>query len=154
MRKDGQTDITKLIIAFRNFANAPKNSERTDTNLVGKWGASAWRMSDIVWFWYSYEKALKRNYLLMYFANAFRAILLISLALRSTHQRYKDTVAGQQCRQNAVLHQTSFGLVLCQIPAISQRNFTFCALHWHSTAELFLGAFAKLREERKDYKVR
>jgi len=22
---DGQTDITKLIVAFRNFANAPKN---------------------------------------------------------------------------------------------------------------------------------
>jgi len=24
-RKDGQTDMTKLIVAFRNFANAPKN---------------------------------------------------------------------------------------------------------------------------------
>jgi hypothetical protein len=24
---DGQTDITKLIVAFRNFANAPKNVE-------------------------------------------------------------------------------------------------------------------------------
>jgi len=23
-RKDGQTDMTKLIVAFRNFANAPK----------------------------------------------------------------------------------------------------------------------------------
>ena len=23
---DGQTDITKLIVAFRNFANAPKNA--------------------------------------------------------------------------------------------------------------------------------
>ena len=31
---DGQTDMTKLIVAFRNFANAPKNSglplHRTD----------------------------------------------------------------------------------------------------------------------------
>jgi len=25
-REDGQTDMTKLIVAFRNFANAPKNS--------------------------------------------------------------------------------------------------------------------------------
>jgi hypothetical protein len=25
MRPDGQTDMTKLIVAFRNFANAPKN---------------------------------------------------------------------------------------------------------------------------------
>ena len=24
-RADGQTDMTKLIVAFRNFANAPKN---------------------------------------------------------------------------------------------------------------------------------
>jgi len=26
---DGQTDITKPIVAFRNFASAPKNSVRT-----------------------------------------------------------------------------------------------------------------------------
>jgi hypothetical protein len=25
MRPDGQADMTKLIVAFRNFANAPKN---------------------------------------------------------------------------------------------------------------------------------
>ena len=25
-RTDGQTDMTKIIVAFRNFANAPKNS--------------------------------------------------------------------------------------------------------------------------------
>jgi len=25
MRTDGRTDITKLIVAFRNFAHAPKN---------------------------------------------------------------------------------------------------------------------------------
>ena len=24
---DGQTDMTKLIVAFRNFENAPKNAE-------------------------------------------------------------------------------------------------------------------------------
>ena len=24
-KTDGQTDMTKLIVAFRNFANAPKN---------------------------------------------------------------------------------------------------------------------------------
>jgi hypothetical protein len=27
-RTDGQTDVTKLIVALRDFANAPKNSER------------------------------------------------------------------------------------------------------------------------------
>jgi hypothetical protein len=27
MRADGQTDMRKLIVAFRNFANAPKNCE-------------------------------------------------------------------------------------------------------------------------------
>jgi hypothetical protein len=26
MRTDGRTDMTKLIVAFRNFANAPKNA--------------------------------------------------------------------------------------------------------------------------------
>jgi hypothetical protein len=25
MRRDGQTDTTKVTVAFRNFANAPKN---------------------------------------------------------------------------------------------------------------------------------
>jgi len=28
LHADGRTDITKLIIAFRNFANAPKNWTR------------------------------------------------------------------------------------------------------------------------------
>jgi len=27
---DGQTDMTKLRVAFRNFANAPKNSQTFD----------------------------------------------------------------------------------------------------------------------------
>jgi hypothetical protein len=32
MRTDGRTDMTKLIVAFRNFANAPKNyNDRTFT---------------------------------------------------------------------------------------------------------------------------
>ena len=30
---DGQTDLTKLIVAFRNFANAPKN-ERRESRIV------------------------------------------------------------------------------------------------------------------------
>jgi len=29
-RTDGQTDMTKLIVAFRNFANAPKNYDEYD----------------------------------------------------------------------------------------------------------------------------
>jgi len=38
MRTDGQTDVTKLIVAFRNFVKAPKNSKdfkvlRTDPTL-------------------------------------------------------------------------------------------------------------------------
>ena len=28
MRMDRRTDLTKLIVAFRNFANAPKNRDR------------------------------------------------------------------------------------------------------------------------------
>ena len=28
MRTDGQTDMTKLVVAFRNFANALKNETR------------------------------------------------------------------------------------------------------------------------------
>jgi hypothetical protein len=28
MRTDGRTDVTKLIVAFRNFENAPKNASR------------------------------------------------------------------------------------------------------------------------------
>jgi hypothetical protein len=28
MRTDGQTDMTKLIVAFRNFANAPEVSNK------------------------------------------------------------------------------------------------------------------------------
>ena len=27
---DGQTDVTKLIVAFRNFANAPKTVARSE----------------------------------------------------------------------------------------------------------------------------
>jgi len=35
-RTDGQTDMTKLIVAFRNFVNSPKNYDRGDksTNLL------------------------------------------------------------------------------------------------------------------------
>jgi hypothetical protein len=32
MRADGQTDMTNLITAFRNFANASKHSEYLDTH--------------------------------------------------------------------------------------------------------------------------
>ena len=32
-RSEGQTDMTKLIIAFRNFANAP-NNENTNADLI------------------------------------------------------------------------------------------------------------------------
>jgi hypothetical protein len=35
MRTDGQMDMTKLIVAFRNFANAPKN--QTIKNLAVLW---------------------------------------------------------------------------------------------------------------------
>jgi hypothetical protein len=31
---DGRTDMTKLLIAFRNFANAPKNSGATSFHVV------------------------------------------------------------------------------------------------------------------------
>jgi hypothetical protein len=33
MRTDGQTDMTKLIVAFRNFANAPKAGRDTDSQV-------------------------------------------------------------------------------------------------------------------------
>jgi hypothetical protein len=29
-RTDGRTDMTKLIVAFRNFANAPKNRQTVE----------------------------------------------------------------------------------------------------------------------------
>ena len=37
-RTDGQTDVTKLIVPFRNFANAPKNiglRKKIDGTFVG-----------------------------------------------------------------------------------------------------------------------
>jgi hypothetical protein len=30
---DGQTDMSKLTIAFRNFANAPKKEQKTSNNI-------------------------------------------------------------------------------------------------------------------------
>ena len=33
MRTDGRTDMTKLIVAFRNFGMAPKNDNRVGTEL-------------------------------------------------------------------------------------------------------------------------
>jgi hypothetical protein len=32
-RADGRTDLTKLIVAFRKFANAPKNDPTSSTTL-------------------------------------------------------------------------------------------------------------------------
>ena len=32
---DGQTDMTKLIVAFRNFANAPKNESLISWSVLG-----------------------------------------------------------------------------------------------------------------------
>jgi len=37
-RIDGQTEMTKLIVAFRNFANAPKNDNR---DLLGHYAATS-----------------------------------------------------------------------------------------------------------------
>ena len=39
-RRDGQTDVTKLIVAYRNFATAPKNGfpANITLSLVGLWG--------------------------------------------------------------------------------------------------------------------
>ena len=34
MRTDGQTDMTKLMVAFRNFANSPKNGEVIQSTAV------------------------------------------------------------------------------------------------------------------------
>jgi len=38
MRTDGQTDMTKVIVAFRNFGNAPKNGleNRQDVRTIRK----------------------------------------------------------------------------------------------------------------------
>jgi len=38
---DGRTDMTKLIVAFRNFADAPKYTERCITMLHGKFMSPA-----------------------------------------------------------------------------------------------------------------
>jgi len=37
MRKDGRTDVTMLIVAFRNFANAPKNGSFTPLFIFNPW---------------------------------------------------------------------------------------------------------------------
>ena len=37
MRTDGQTDMTKLIVTFRSFANAPKNSSQDIRSLERDW---------------------------------------------------------------------------------------------------------------------
>ena len=36
MRTDGQTDVTNLTMAFRNYANAPKSLDAEDKYLVKK----------------------------------------------------------------------------------------------------------------------
>ena len=36
MRTDGRTDMTKLVVAFRNFANGPKKGEREPCNFTRK----------------------------------------------------------------------------------------------------------------------
>ena len=35
---DGKTDMTKLIVAFRNFANAPKNEMGRERSMWHVWG--------------------------------------------------------------------------------------------------------------------
>ena len=35
MRKDGRTDMITLIVAFRNFANAPPPQKKTKTYGIG-----------------------------------------------------------------------------------------------------------------------
>jgi hypothetical protein len=40
-RTDGRTDMTKLIVAFRNFAKAPQNSSRFFTAYI--WKLTVWR---------------------------------------------------------------------------------------------------------------
>ena len=37
MQTDGQTDMTKPIVAFRNFVNAPKNAQTFGTSLPLTW---------------------------------------------------------------------------------------------------------------------
>ena len=48
MRTDGQTDTTKLIVAFRNFANAPKMSQRTSFVISCK-SIPVWFFTDRKW---------------------------------------------------------------------------------------------------------
>ena len=36
MGPDGQTNVTKLIVAVRNFANAPKNEKYIRSSIFGK----------------------------------------------------------------------------------------------------------------------
>jgi len=37
LRVDGRTDMTKLTVAFRNFANAPKHDSHFDTIRIGNY---------------------------------------------------------------------------------------------------------------------
>ena len=58
MRTDGQTDITKLIVAFRNFANAPKNILGVMMYLA-EYGAREW---DVVNAVKNFRVSLKKNW--------------------------------------------------------------------------------------------
>jgi hypothetical protein len=40
MPTEGQTDMTKLIVAFRNFANAPKKRTTAELKVIGKYSFS------------------------------------------------------------------------------------------------------------------
>jgi len=67
-RTDGQTDVTKIIVTFRNFANAPKRHTRTHTHqyrymcvlihslafsLRGRVGRNQSPVMWPVWFWHT-----------------------------------------------------------------------------------------------------
>jgi hypothetical protein len=83
-RTDGRTDVTKLILAFRNFVNAPKNS---GADLVNGLHVSACQLSECEYI-YIYITKMSASFFVVLFlcfiADFFNYFGLVSVSLCSS----------------------------------------------------------------------
>jgi hypothetical protein len=82
MRTDGQTDVTKLIIAFGNFANASKHCEYFDTH----YEVSAYEGKEFI-VDYSRNTASGEIYNRQFFSNNIKSVQSTMHDTRSTNSR-------------------------------------------------------------------